>query len=417
MIRKLILVSIFYTGLICSHAQSIATFKVEFQKETNKFNVPVSINLDEVTFLPDTAISLFEVENNHKTPVPFQIENGEHRILNWIIRKGNDQQNNYVFELLKGFPEKSEEIKAIKDNGKLIISSGDKDLLCYNFKTLYPPAGIDTSYKRSGFIHPLWSPHGQVLTLVQPPDHYHHYGIWNPWTHVLFEGDTVDFWNLGDKEGTVRFSSFISITDGPVFAEYEALHKHVIFKKDGSEKVALNELQSVRVYKPGENQDYYLVDINIELNCATKSPVLLLKYRYGGLGWRTTEQWNKDNSEVLTSEGKTRKDADGTKARWCIVQGKIDDDYAGVVMMSYPTNCNYPEPLRIWPEDQNGRGDMFANFSPTKDKNWLLRPGKKYKLKYRFLVFNGHISREQGENSWQYFISAPAIKIDLNNQE
>ena len=144
---------------------------------------------------------------------------------------------------------------------------------------------------------------------------------------------------------------------------------------------------------------------------------MLLKYRYGGLGWRTTEQWNKDNSEVLTSEGKTRKDADGTKARWCIVQGKIDDDYAGVVMMSYPTNYNYPEPLRIWPEDQNGRGDMFANFSPTKDKNWLLRPGKKYNLKYRFLVFNGHVSQEQGENSWQYFISAPAIKIDLNNQE
>ena len=120
MIRKLILVSIFYTGLICSHAQSIATFKVEFQKETNKFNVPVSINLDEVTFLPDTAISLFEVKNDRKIPIPFQIENGEHRILNWIIQKGNDQQNNYVFELLKGFPEKSEEIKAIKDNGKLV---------------------------------------------------------------------------------------------------------------------------------------------------------------------------------------------------------------------------------------------------------------------------------------------------------
>jgi len=134
-----------YTGVV-----SIGSIQVQ---PGDKFNVPVSINLDEVTFLPDTAISLFEVENNHKTPVPFQIENGEHRILNWIIRKGNDQQNNYVFELVKGFPEKSEEIKAIKDNGKLIISSGDKDLLCYNFKTLYPPAGIDTSYKRSGFIH------------------------------------------------------------------------------------------------------------------------------------------------------------------------------------------------------------------------------------------------------------------------
>jgi hypothetical protein len=28
---------------------------------------------------------------------------------------------------------------------------------------------------------------------VQAPDHSHHYGLWNPWTKVLFEGDTVDF--------------------------------------------------------------------------------------------------------------------------------------------------------------------------------------------------------------------------------
>lgn len=412
MIRKLIFASVFYTTLFCSYAQTIATFKVEFQKGINKFDVPVSINLDEVTFLPDTAINLLKVQDNYKSPIPFQIENGEHRTLNWIIKKGRNQLAKYVFELVKGFPEKSEEIKAIKNNGKLIIHSNNKNLLCYNFKTVYPPEGIDTAYKRSGFIHPLWSPHSQVLTRIQPPDHYHHYGIWNPWTHVLFEGDTVDFWNLGDKEGTVRFSSFISITNGPVFAEYEALHKHFVFKKDEIEKVALNELQSVRIYKPEEDQDYYLVDVNIELSCATKSPVLLLKYRYGGLGWRTTEQWNKNNSEVLTSEGKTRKDADGTKARWCIVQGDVDDDYAGMVIMSYPTNYNYPEPLRIWPENQNGRGDMFANFSPTKDKNWLLKPGKRFVLKYRFIVFNNHLTKEEAESAWKDFAKNPKVIVN-----
>ncbi len=48
------------------------------------------------------------------------------------------------------------------------------------------------------------------------------------------------------------------------------------------------------------------------------------------LGWRTTEKWDNKNSMVLTSEGKTRKEADGSKARWCIVQGEIDNDYAGV---------------------------------------------------------------------------------------
>jgi hypothetical protein len=78
----------------------------------------------------------------------------------------------------------------------LTISSGDQKLLTYQFKTVYPPFGQDTNYKRSGFIHPLYTPHGQVLTRNQPPDHYHHYGIWNHWTHTANEGDTFDFWNI-----------------------------------------------------------------------------------------------------------------------------------------------------------------------------------------------------------------------------
>ena len=92
----------------------------------------------------------------------------------------------------------------------LTISSGDQKLLTYQFKTVYPPKGIDTSYKRSGFIHPLYAPHGQALTRIQPTDHYHHYGIWNAWTHTFFEGDTVDFWNIRGKQATVRFAKFTS---------------------------------------------------------------------------------------------------------------------------------------------------------------------------------------------------------------
>src|SRR5678816_3747477 len=125
----------------------------------------------------------------------------------------------------------------IKVDSVLTISSGDKKLLTYQFKTVYPPAGQDTNYKRSGFIHPLYTPHGQILTRIQPPDHYHHYGIWNPWTHTVFESDTVDFWNIADKKGTARFVKFTSKYSGPKYAEYTALHEHVAFKKDGKEKI------------------------------------------------------------------------------------------------------------------------------------------------------------------------------------
>ena len=55
----------------------------------------------------------------------------------------------------------------IKRDSALTVSFGNKKLLTYQFKTVYPPKGIDTNYKRSGFIHPLYalklSPHEQLV--------------------------------------------------------------------------------------------------------------------------------------------------------------------------------------------------------------------------------------------------------------
>jgi hypothetical protein len=229
----------------------------------------------------------------------------------------------------------------------------------------------------------------------------------------LFEGDTVDFWNIGGKQATVRFAKFISKTDGVVYSEFKALHEHVVFKKDGSEKIALNEIQTVRVYKPEDNSDYFIVDFISEMSCASPSPFHIVAYRYGGFGWRATEFWDKNNSEMLTSEGKTRDNTDGSKARWCIVYGALPgNDEGGAVMLSHPANYNHPEPLRIWDKNANGgRGDVFANFAPTKDKDWILEPGKTYTLKYRLVVFNGKFDAAKAESAWEYFAKAPSLKI------
>src|SRR3546814_7967079 len=83
-------------------------------------------------------------------------------------------------------------------------------------------------------------------------------------------------------------------------------------------------------------------------------PVTLLEYRYAGFGFRATEQWTNKNSSVLTSEGNTRKNADGSNAKWCIMQGEVDGSNAGILFMAFPSNYNFPEPLRIWPENANG---------------------------------------------------------------
>lgn len=282
-------------------------------------------------------------------------------------------------------------------DGRLIIRSGETDLLSYQYETVYPPIGVDSAFQRSAFIHPLKTPHGQTLTRIQPRDHYHHYGIWNPWSHVLFEGDTIDFWNLKKRQGTVRFVKFDTIYSDQNYAEFQSTEAHVAYPY-AQNKIALKERKTVRVSAP--NDDAYTVDIRIELECGSESPFRILKYRYGGFAYRAIEEWDDKTSEILTSAGKNRADADATTARWCIARGVLGDEYGGMVLMSHPDNHNHPEPLRLWAADKGNQGQLYINISPTKFEDWLLEPGKTYVLKYRLLVFNGTFGKEEAEKAW-----------------
>jgi hypothetical protein len=86
-----------------------------------------------------------------------------------------------------------------------------------------------------------------------------------------------------------------------------------------------------------------------------------------------------------------------------------------MAMFSGPSNYNHPEPLRIWPPRTNGRGDVFANFAPTKTKDWLLEPGREYILNYRFLVFDGRLDANAAEDGWRAFgRNGFVIKLDKN---
>ncbi len=392
------------------NAQRVATMRATTTGK-EQFSIPMQTALDAITTLPDSNLQLVEIRNGKKVNIPFQISSSANgRYLYWQIAPS--VKTNHVFELVRvAAPNNFPLMQASENKGALTIGDNGKELLQYHFETVYPPKGIDTAYKRSGFIHPLNTPSGHALTRINAPDHYHHWGLWNPWTHVRFENEVVDFWNLKDRKGTVRFSGFNTIEAGSVYSGFSALHEHIVFKKDGTEKIAINEVQTVRVYKAQPKDAYYILDITSQLSCAGPGPVLLLEYRYGGLGIRATEQWDNKNSTTLTSEGKDRKAADGSNARWCLTQGSLGADSGGLEMMSYPANYNHPEPLRVWPENMNGRGDVFLNFSPTKNKSWLLEPGKSYLLKYRFLIFDNKLTGTQAEEAWQSFAYPPQLII------
>jgi hypothetical protein len=327
----------------------------------------------------------------------------------WIIKPRAGSRGKRVFLLRNGIPEKALPLEISMDGQGLEISSGNSRVLRYQYNPMPPPEGADSLYTRSGFIHPIWSPRGRVLTRIHPPDHIHHMGFWTPWTRTEFQGRSVDFWNLGDGTGTVRFVRFTSKESGPVFARFQAVHEHVDLTAPGGETVVLDEVWDVWVWNTGKaEQRRWIWDFLTSQACAGKEPLKLLKYRYGGFGFRGSAEWNEKNSDYLTSGRKTRKNGNGTRARWCRVFGRFRQGQAGIAFLSHPENHQHPEPLRIWPS-----GDVFFGFCPVVNEEWILESGQDYVRRYRVLVYDGKMGVDDIENYWRMFARSPKIDIEM----
>ncbi|WP_194778523.1 DUF6807 domain-containing protein [Pararhodonellum marinum] len=285
------------------------------------------------------------------------------------------------------------------------FKSEDQLLLTYQKAVAQVPDGVKEEFSKSGFIHPLNSPSGQTLTRIQPPDHYHHYGIWGPWTKTTIEGRAVDFWNLGDGTGRVDFGKLISKKTNKDFAEIGVRQNHMDLLAPSGPQLALEEDLTIRLWN--KNSNHYLVDYTSTISTPLSSSVMLEAYRYGGgIGFRATEIWDQTNSTILTSEGLDRKVADGSFAKWVIVEGESDSSSgrSGILFLSHPDNRSHPEPMRVWPEDSNeGKENVFIEFCPIRHESWEILPGEKYTLKYRMIVFDGDLSAMEAENYWKEF--------------
>ncbi|MEP1087505.1 PmoA family protein [Algoriphagus sp.] len=283
---------------------------------------------------------------------------------------------------------------------------GNQSVLTYQTAVADVPEGVKKDFAKSGFIHPLKSPSGQTLTRIQPKDHYHHYGIWGPWTRATISGREVDFWNLGDQKGRVDFSHVLSKKEAGGAAELNVRQNHIDLKAPESERIAIAEDLRIKV-KPAD-KGRYMVDYTTTIETDIPGGILLDDYRYGGgIGFRATERWGTDNSTILTADGDTRKTADGTNTKWIIVQGQTDDPSgkSGILFLSHNTNKSHPEPLRVWPENNyNGIGNVFIEFTPIRHDSWELLPNQRYTLKYRMIVFDGEMTAEEANAYWSAFV-------------
>jgi len=391
-----------------SNAGPLARITVEAGDYT-RIDTPVMASLDGVPLgFPSDEIRLVEVKGTKRLDVPVQFEAGSPPRLWWILSGKTETGSKRTYELVKGSKKAEAGVRAKRNNKVLKIEKDGTKVLSYNHAIVPAPAGQSELYNRSGFIHPLWSPSGSVLTNIHPKDHYHHVGIWMPWTKTEFEGKGVDFWNLKEGQGTVRFKRFLSTTSGPVYGGFQAEHEHVALKTDEGEKVVLKEVWDVRVYNVGGiGKGYWLWDFVSTQRCVANSPLHLGKYRYCGFGFRGAAEWDGDKSACLTSQGRTRKDGHATRARWCDTTGVSDGRWKGVTHFSHPENFRHPEPMRIWPS-----GQVFFNWAPILLGDFEMKPGKDWVFRYRLYVHEGKVDVENTERLWNDYAHPPKVEIE-----
>ena len=174
---------------------------------------PVSVDLESLGIMDRGKLDNVDLTYEGRK-IPFQVGN-KGKSLSFLHAPENTAE--YSLVKAEGGTVDSVGVTTNKTNGNLQLIRDNMPVLSYRYEMTYPPQGVDSIFRKSGYIHPLLSPSGDTLSRIQPPDHYHHYGIWGPWTHTRIEGERVDFWNLAEQQGTVLFKDFKDTFSGPVY--------------------------------------------------------------------------------------------------------------------------------------------------------------------------------------------------------
>jgi Methane oxygenase PmoA len=296
--------------------------------------------------------------------------------------------------------------RIVREKEKISIEIAGRKVLTYRGEGELPNPEIKPIFKRGGYIHPVYTPSGRIVSDDYPPNHVHHHGIWFAWTRTQFEERQPDFWNMGTGSGTVEFVALDETWGGPVDAGFRARHRYVDLS---GAKTALNEFWEVIAYNVGKGaKSYIMFDLVSTQECATKSPLILPKYHYGGMAFRGHRSWDgKDNSIFLTSESKDRGNGNETRARWCHINGRIDGEPAGLTMLSHPGNFRAPQPVRIHPTEP------YFTFAPSQMGEWKIAPDSPYTSRYRYLVTDGPPDAVELERLWSDYAYPPLVTISV----
>ena len=284
----------------------------------------------------------------------------------------------------------AETLRVQVSEATITVYDGEEVLLSYNKLSPSAPDGIAPIYQRSGFLHPVCTPAGQVVTAMFPFDHPHQQGIFSAWVKTEYAGRSIDFWNLAKGTGRVVHHRLVSTFQDRGKAGFEV---DLIHRTDQQPSVdVLRERWKVTAHPT--DGTYRCFDLHTTQSALTGIPLKVLKFHYGGMALRGPVKWLnngdsdsnnrpdlvKEASGFLNNLGSKRVEGNHQHAKWVSLWGNIDGKTVSITVLVGKNSFRAPQAARLHPTKP------YFCFCPCVDDEFVIDRDQPYEANYRYLV-------------------------------
>lgn len=232
---------------------------------------------------------------------------------------------------------KAAEIKFKQHEGGVTVEVDGKPFTEYQLKIGSKP-----------ILWPIIGPTGVEMTRAFPMrevegekrDHPHQKSMW--FTHGDVNG--IDFWTEaanykdgkapnGKAIGTIKHREFLRLGDGVIMTANDWLGP------DGKK-----QLEDVRTLTFRADAKTRTIDFDIVLK-ASNGEVMFGDTKEGSFGIRVPTVMDvnsKKGGQIVTSEGRTDKDAWGKPAKWVDYHGPVGSEVLGIAILNHPSSFRFP---------------------------------------------------------------------------
>jgi len=278
---------------------------------------------------------------------------------------------------------RADALQVHEDASGIEIRRGEALVLRYHKQPPPEAAGHPPFLARSGYLHPVLTPSGKVVTGDLSPEHPHQHGVFFAWTKTRFEGREPEFWNEHAGTGKIRHLRTIRLleSDADGGAGFEVEHRFDDLSAPDPPRAALTERWHVLARHQGNR---YVIELESRQRCAGDAPVEIRKYHYGGMAFRGSSRWLAAGDDLMrTSAGHGRAAGNHTRPDWVTMSGEIDGAACGVRITPDPGNFRHPQWVRLHPSLP------YFVFSPMVEEPFVMAPGNEYVSRFRIEVFDG----------------------------